>query len=218
MNGIKYHQMKKLLILISTFVLLAVPSWCIKIDGKFWDWSNINAFYNCPVRPLEKNRSGLDMESVKIALGRKVLYIYIDGRSVTGQKQDSGWGAKKTSVRISFKSSQSPLNRVRIAAYPDKPGQIRIACPNAASTVLGNKADRYWMIAKYGKKYAFEIKIPILLSSQGIHVGVKGGPLIRLAGDAPSRKNLSDVLINTVDMKTHRLVDTVQFTIRKGEI
>jgi hypothetical protein len=210
--------MKKLLILILAFVLLAVSSWCIKIDGKFWDWSKINTFYNCPVRPLEKGRSGFDMESVKMALGRKDLYIYIDGRSVTGPKQDSGWGAKKTSVRISFKSSQSPLNRVRIAAYPDKPGQIRIACPNAASKVLGSKADRYWMIAKYGKKYAFEIKIPVLLSSKGLHVGVRGGPLIRLAGNDPSRKNLSDVLINSVDMKTHRLVDTVEFTIKRGKI
>jgi hypothetical protein len=211
--------MKKPLILILAFVLLAVPSLCIKIDGKFWDWAKINAFYNCPVRPLEKGRSGFDMESVKVALGRKDLYIYIDGRSVTGPKQDSGWGAKKTSVRISFKSSQSPLNRVRIAAYPDKPGQIRIACPNAASKVFGSKTDRYWMIAKYGKKYAFEIKIPFFVSSQGIHVGVKGGPLIRIPENVgASRNKLSDVLINTVDMKTHRLVDTVEFTIKKGNI
>jgi len=210
--------MKKLLIFILTVLLLAVSSWCINIDGKFWDWKDIDTFYNCPARPLEKDRSGFDMQSVKMCLGRRALYIYIDGRSVAGLKPDRGWGVKKTSVRISFKSSQSPLNRVRIAADPAKPGQIRIAYPGVLTETLGSKSDRYWAMAKYGRKYAFEIKIPFFISSKGIHVGVKGGPLLRLSRSTASRNNLSDVLINTVDVKTHKLVDTVEFSIKKGDL
>jgi len=210
--------MKKPLIFILTFLLLAVSSWCINIDGKFWDWGKTGIFCNCPARLLEKDRSGFDMESVKMCLGRRSLYIYIDGRSVAGLKPDAGWGVKKTSVRISFKSSQNPLNRVRIAADPAKPGQIKISYPQEPTKTLGSKKDKYWAISKYSKKYAFEIKIPFFVSSNGIHVGVKGGPLLKLSNSAASRKNLSDVLINTVDVKTHRLVDTVEFPIRKGDL
>jgi hypothetical protein len=198
---------------ISSFVF------CITIDGKFWDWGKTDTFYNCKPHALEKDRSGFDMESVKMCLGRKDLYIYIDGRSVAGLKPDAGWGVKKTSVRISFKSSQSPLNRVRIATEPAKPGQIKISYPPAPSKVFGSKTDKYWAIAKYGKKYAFEIKIPFFITSKGIHVGVSGGPLLRVSESySSSRKNLSDVLINTVDVKTHRLVDTVEFSIKKGDL
>ena len=198
---------------ISSFVF------CITIDGKFWDWGKTDTFYNCKPHALEKDRSGFDMESVKMCLGRKDLYIYIDGRSVAGLKPDAGWGVKKTSVRISFKSSQSPLNRVRIATEPAKPGQIKISYPPAPSKVFGSKTDKYWAIAKYGKKYAFEIKIPFFITSKGIHVGVSGGPLLRVSESyGSSRKNLSDVLINTVDIKTHRLVDTVEFSIKKGDL
>ena len=211
--------MKKIIIFIITSLLISSFVFCVTIDGKFWDWGKISTFYNCKPRALEKNRSGFDMESVKMCLGKKHLYIYIDGRSVAGQKPDAGWGAKKTSVRISFKSSQSPLNRVRIATEPAKPGQIKISYPPAPSKVLGSKTDKYWAIAKYGKKYAFEIKIPFYITSKGIHAAVKGGPLLRVSGSAgASRKNLSDVLINTVDVKTHRLVDTVEFSIKKGDL
>jgi hypothetical protein len=210
---------KKIIIFIITSLLISSFVFCVTIDGKFWDWGKISTFYNCKPRALEKNRSGFDMESVKMCLGKKHLYIYIDGRSVAGQKPDAGWGAKKTSVRISFKSSQSPLNRVRIATEPAKPGQIKISYPPAPSKVLGSKTDKYWAIAKYGKKYAFEIKIPFYITSKGIHAAVKGGPLLRVSGSAgASRKNLSDVLINTVDVKTHRLVDTVEFSIKKGDL
>jgi len=202
---------------MTTFAISSF-AFCITIDGKFWDWGKIDTFYSCKPRALEKDRSGFDMESVKMCLGRKHLYIYIEGRSVAGLKPDAGWGVKKTSVRISFKASQSPLNRVRVAAEPAKPGQVKISSPPAPSKVLGSKTDKYWAIAKYGKKYAFEINIPFFITSKGIHVGVKGGPLIRLAGNDPSRKNLSDVLINTVDVKTHRLVDTVEFSIKKGDL
>jgi hypothetical protein len=50
-------------------------------------------------------------------------------------------------------------------------------------------------------------------------VGASGGPLLRVSGSAgATRKNLSDVLVNTVDIKTHRLVDTVEFSIKKGDL
>jgi len=210
---------KKIIIFIITTFVISSFVFCITIDGKFWDWGKIDTFYSCKPHALKKDRSGFDMESVKMYLGRKDLYIYIDGRSVAGLKPDAGWGVKKTSVRISFKSSQSPLNRVRIAAEPAKPGQIKISYPPAPSKVLGSKTDKYWAIAKYGKKYAFEIKIPFFITSKGIHVAVKGGPLLRLSSSAgESRKSLSDVLINTVDVKTHRLVDTVEFSIKKGDL
>jgi hypothetical protein len=108
---------------------------------------------------------------------------------------------------------------VRVATEPAKPGQIKISYPSAPSKVFGSKKDRYWFMEKYGKKYAYEIKIPFFISQKGIHAGTKGGPLLRLAGNSgDSRKNLSVVLINTVDMKTHRLVDTVEFSIKKGDL
>ena len=211
--------MKKTIIFIIASLAISSFVFCITIDGKFWDWGKIGTFYDCKPRALEKDRSGFDMESVKMCLGRKHLYIYIDGRSVAGLKPDAGWGVKKTSVRISFKSSQSPLNRVRIATEPAKPGQIKISYPPAPSKVFGSKADKYWAIAKFGKKYAYEVKIPFFITTKGIHAGVKGGPLLRVSGSAgASRKNLSDVLINTVDIKTHRLVDTVEFSIKKGDL
>jgi hypothetical protein len=85
--------------------------------------------------------------------------------------------------------------------------------------MFGSKKNRFWYIGKFGSKYAFEIKIPFYYSSKGIHVAAKGGPLIRLSGSyAQSRRNLSEVLINSVDMKTHRLVDTTQFYISKGQL
>jgi hypothetical protein len=210
---------KKIIIfIIASFVISSFAS-CITIDGKFWEWAKISTFYNCKPRALERGRSGFDMQSVKISLGRKFLYIYIDGRSVTGLKPDKGWGARKTSVRISFKSSQSPLNRVRIATYPSKPGAIKISYPHTASKTFGSKKDKFWALAKYGNKYAFEVQVPLIVSSKGIHVGANGGPLIRVSESySSSRKNLSDILINTVDDKTHRLVDTVEFSIKKGEL
>ena len=211
--------MKKIIIFIITTLAISSFVFCITIDGKFWDWRKIDTFYSCKPHALKKDRSGFDMESVKMYLGRKDLYIYIDGRSVAGLKPDAGWGAKKTSVRISFRSSQSPLNRVRIATEPAKPGQIKISYPPAPSKVLGSKTDKYWAIAKYGKNYAFEIKIPFFITSKGIHAAVKGGPLLRLSSSAgESRNKLSDVLINTVDVKTHRLVDTVEFSIKKDDL
>jgi hypothetical protein len=89
----------------------------------------------------------------------------------------------------------------------------------ASSKVFGSKKDRYWFMSKYGKKYAYEVKIPFFISQKGIHAGAKGGPLLRLVGDSgASRKNLSVVLINAVDVKTHRLVDTVEFPIKKGDL
>ena len=211
--------MKKIIIFIITTLVIASFAFCITIDGKFWDWGKVGTFYKCPQHILKKDRSGIDMENVKMCLGKKHLYIYIEGLSVAGLKPDAGWGAKKTSVRISFKSSQSPLNRVRIATEPAKPGQIKISYPPAPSKVFGSKTDKYWAIAKYGKKYAYEVKIPFFITTKGIHAGVKGGPLLRVSGSAgASRKNLSDVLINTVDVKTHRLVDTVEFSIKKGDL
>jgi hypothetical protein len=210
--------MKKTLLFISAFVLLAVSAWCIKIDGKFWEWGKFKTFYKCPSRLLEKDRSGFDMQSVKLCLGGKYLYIYIDGRSVAGLKPDRGWGAKKTSIRVSFRAAQSPLNRIRIATDPSKPGQIKISYPLAKSKIYGSKTDRYWYISNYGKKYAFEMKIPIFLSSKGVHIGAKDRPLIKLSGSGPSRQYLAEVLVNTVDMKTHRLVDTIEFAIKKGDL
>lgn len=196
---------------------ISCPSFCVNIDGKFWDWGSIGTFYTCPARLLEKNRSGFDMQSVKMSLGKKYIYIYLEGKSVTGKKADSGWGAKKTSVRISFKSAQSPLNRVRIATDPASPGKIKLSYPQITSRTYGSKQDKYWALAKYGNKYAFEIKIPIHYSKKGVHAGVPGGPIIKPAGES-SRNYLADVLINTVDVKIHRLVDTVEFPIRRGQL
>jgi len=210
--------MKKTLIFIAAALLLASPSFCLKIDGKFWDWAKIGTFYRCPNRLLEKDRSGFDMHSVKMCLSGRYLYIYIDGRSVVGFKTDRGWGAKKTSVRISFTSSQSPLNRVRIATDPAKPGKIKVSYPAARSRYYGSKTDSYWAIAKYGGGYAFEIKIPVFASYKGVHVGAPGRSLIWQSSHGKARNHLSEVLINTVDMKTHRLVDTISFPIRKGEL
>ena len=211
--------MKKTLLFSLILTILIGPAFAITIDGKPWDWIGIGVFHYCSPRILEKDRSGIDMQKIKMCLGAKYLYIYIEGRSVAGQKVDRGWGAKKTSFRVSFNSAQSPLNRVRVAEYPDKPGQIKISCPGAESKMLGSKKNRFWAMGKYGSKYVFEIKIPFYYSAKGIHVGAAGGPLIRLSRYyASGREHLSDVLINSVDMKTHRLVDTAVFSIRKGQL
>ncbi len=211
--------MKKILFSSLILTILCCSALAITIDGKFWDWDGIGVFHYCSPRLLEKDRSGIALQKVKMYLGRKYLYMYIEGVSVAGQKIDRGWGAKKTSFRISFSSVQSPLNRVRVAIYPAKPGQIRISYPRTISKVFGGKKDRFWWMAKYGRKFAFEIKIPFYYSAKGIHVAAKGGPLIRLSGSyAQGRRNLAEVLINSVDMKTHRLVDTTQFLISKGQL
>lgn len=201
------------------FVLISANALSIKIDGKIWDWGGIKNLYKCKPRLLDKNRSGLDMDNVRLTLGKKFLYILIEGKSVTGQKKDNGLGAHKTSIRISFKSSQSPLNRVRIAADPGKSGVIKISYPSIKSQVFGSPKDKYWAMGKYGKGYAFEFKIPIIISNKGVHVGVSQGPIIKPSKKYEGGRNsMSDVLINSVDIKTHRLVDSVEFTIKKGEL
>lgn len=211
--------MRRSILLILAFLVTASPSFCVKIDGKFWDWEKIRVFQVCKPRHLARDRAGFDMEFVKMSLGKNHLYMYIEGTSVTGLKQDSGEGVKKTSIRVSFNSAQSPLNRVRIAAETRSLWEIKISRPGMISKVFGSKKDKYWMRGKFGKMYAYELKIPVFYSSKGIHAAAAGGPLIELA-EKPSmnRDSLSNVLINCVDMKTHRLVDTVQFTIRKGEL
>ena len=200
-------------------MFVAYPSFCVKIDGKFREWANTPVFHNCGLRPFARDRSGLDLQEIKMALGSKHLYIYIGGRSVTGLKRDKGQGARKTSIRISFNSAQSPLNRIRIASDPAKPGQIKVSCPGTRSNILGSKRDKYWAYGKYGKRYAFEFKIPVYSTSKGMQVGRPSGPLIALSGSNMSKRtHLSDMLINSVDAKTHRLVDTAVVPIKKGEL
>lgn len=153
--------MKKLVFFVLALVLLSVSAWPIKIDGQAEDWSGVRTFRNCPLRPLEKDRAGFDMKSVKLLLGNGFLYMYIDGRSVTGLKPDNGAGLKRTSVRVSFRSEQSLLNRVRIAADPDAPWQVKLSHPSITSEVLGGQKNKYWAFTRKKREVGFEIKIPV---------------------------------------------------------
>lgn len=209
--------MKKVLFFITIVLLISTASYCVKIDGRFWDWTDIGDFHKCRSRALSRDRSGLDMDTVKLHLTGKFLYIYVEGRSVKGKKPDDGSAVKGSSIRVSFSSSQSPLNRVRISTEPSALWQIKVSKPEMESVVYGSKKNKYWSRGRIGRKYAFEIKIPVFRSTKGVHIGVAGGPIIAVSEDqATSRNSLSEVLINSVDMKTHRLVDTVSFTIKKG--
>jgi hypothetical protein len=208
--------MKKLAILVLALGLFAVSAWPIKIDGQDRDWANVRTFRKCPIRPLEKDRAGFDMKSIKLLLGNGFLYMYIDGRSVTGLKPDDGAGLKKTSVRVSFRSEQSLLNRVRIAADPDAPWQVKLSYPSISSEVLGSQKNKYWSFIRKKKEAGFEIKIPVYRTQKGIQAGVPDGPLIKTFGSQNSQ--LSDVQINSVDVATHRLVDTVEFPLHRGDL
>jgi hypothetical protein len=207
--------MKKLIILVSVLFFFIPPCFPVIIDGKFWDWQNIPVFHTVRPRILSRDRAGLDMQKVKLMLARHYLYVYVDGRSVNGQKRDDGEAMKSVSIRVSFNFANSPLQRVRIAAEPKDLWKIKISCPRQASQELGGKKDKYWSRGRSGSRYAFEIKIPVFYTKSGIHVGVPSGPLVGVYSGS-TRTYLSDVLINSVDMRTHRLVDTVQFSIKKG--
>ncbi len=210
--------MKKAFFSIICILVTASVSFCINIDGNSRDWGNIRTFYKCPARPLEKDRSGFDMRSVKMFLGRHYLYIYIEGGSVTGLKPDSGSGLKKTSIRVSFDSSQSPLNRVRIAADPRKPWQVKLSYPSLPSKIYGSRKNKYWFFVRQGNIAGFEVKIPVFQSEKGVHVGLAAGPIIKQSKSSKvQRSRLSEVLINTVDIKTHRLVDTATFSVHNGD-
>jgi len=159
------------------------------------------------------------MKTVKMYLGKKYLYVLVKGKSVTGQKADKGEGFKRTSVRLSFSSAQSPLNRARILAHPGDPWRIKVSAPYARSLKLGNKTDKYWCFGKHNGSYYVEMKVPIFEDTKGVHVVSTRGPLIKLsAKDAGTRNRLSDLLINTVDTRTHRLVDTASFQIKKDDL
>jgi hypothetical protein len=208
--------MKKLVICVLALGLFSVSSRAINIDGRDNDWAKVRVFRKCSLRPLEKDRAGFDMKNIKLLLGNGFLYIYIDGKSVTGLKPDGGAGLKKTSIRVSFKSEPSPLNRVRIAADPDAPWQVKLSYPSITSEVLGSQNNKYWAFIRGKKKeVGFEIKVPVYRTQKGIQVGVPSGPLIKTFG---SQGSLSDVQINSVDVVTHRLVDTVEFPIHRGDL
>lgn len=211
--------MKKSVIFTLILLVTAFPSFCIKIDGKFWDWQRTGISFNCKPHVLARDRSGLDMQLVKMTLIGKHLYILIEGRSVTGLEPDKGNGLKRTSIRVSFKSAQSPLNRVRVATDPKLPYKVKVSCPRATSKYLGGPKNRYWAIGRNGNIYAMEMIVPVFYDSKGVHAGSPSGPLIILAKRSGlSREYLADMLINAVDAKTHRLVDTVELPIRKGEL
>ncbi len=209
-------SMKKLVIFVMAIGLFAASAWPIKIDGQDNDWANVRTFCKCPLRPLEKDRAGFDMKSIKLLLGNGFLYIFIDGRSVTGLKPDSGAGLKKTSIRVSFRSEQSLLNRVRIAADPDSPWQVKLSYPSTTSEVFGSRKNKYWAFIREKKRAGFEIKIPVFRTQKGIQVGVPDGPIIKTS--RPQSTMLSYVQINSVDVSTHRLVDTVEFPIHRGDL
>jgi hypothetical protein len=210
-------SMKKLVFLVLVLGLFSASAWPIKIDGQSQDWANVRIFRRCPLRPLEKDRAGLDMKNIKLLLGKDYLYVYVDGRSVNGLKPDKGDGLKRTSIRVSFMSLQSPLNRVRIATDPDSPWQVTLSYPSITSEVFGSQQNKYWaFIRKNNKEAAFEMKIPVYHTKKGIQVGVPDGPLVRAFKSQHTQ--LTDVQINSVDMKTHRLVDTVEFPIHKGDL
>lgn len=211
--------MKKSTILLLLILVFSSASWAVRIDGKLWDWTDIGDFHKCGSRILSRDRAGLDMDTIKLHLAGKFLYVYIEGRSVNGKKRDDGSAVKGSSIRVSFNSSQSPLNRVRIAAEPGALWQIKVSKPGIESVVYGSKKNKYWSRGRIGRKYAFEIKIPVFRSTKGVHVGIAGGPLIAASDNQSTSRNLlSQVLINSVDMKTHRLVDTVSFAIMKGQL
>lgn len=211
--------MKKSIIFTLILLVTASPSFCIKIDGKFWDWQRTGISFKCKPHVLARDRSGLDMQQVKMTLSGKYLYIYIDGRSVTGLQPDKGSGLKRTSMRVSFTSAQSPLNRVRIATDPKVPYKVKVSCPRAASKYLGGPKNRYWAIGRNGNRYAMEMIVPVFYSSKGVHAGSPAGPLIILSRRSGiNREYLAGMLINVVDAKTHRLVDTVELPIRRGEL
>jgi len=204
--------------LLVILMFLTLPGYCVRIDGKFWDWQTFGREYQCKPHTLSKDRSGLDVQAVRLSLGSKFLYVMVVGRSVTGQKKDKGQGFRRTSVRVSFSSAQSPLNRVRVLADFEYPGKIKISMPDADTKMIGEENNRSWASGRSSGRYAFELKIPVFASSNGIHVGSKYGPLIHIADNSSGRKRLSDMLINTVDTQTHRLVSTALFTIKPGDL
>lgn len=211
--------MRKLFITLSLLLLLSIPSFCVRVDGKYWEWINVAPYYWCKPHVFARDRAGLDLRIVKILAGQKHIYMLIEGRSVSGVKADKGQGYKRTSLRISFNSVQSPLNRARYLVDPNYPCRIKYSAPAVKSAFLGSKKDRYWASGKYGNKYFYEVKIPVVYDKKGAHIGRYNGPLIRLSRQyAGSREGLSDVLINSVDAVTHRLVDTVTFRIKSGTI
>ena len=214
--------MKKAGFLLFVLLIFAMPSQCLRIDGRFWDWVSLDASqckaYECKPKILLKDRSGLELQKVKIALGSKYLYVMLEGRSVTGQKRDSGQGFHRTSVRISFSSAQSPLNRVRVLADPQYPSEIKLSMPGKDTVAMGSVSERFWASGRASGKYAFEVKVPIFRTSNGIHIGSKQGPLVKLDEGTSGRKRLTDVLINTVDTETHHLVSTAGFAIKPGDL
>ena len=211
--------MKKVFLAFFFAIAAVSSSFAITIDGKFWDWSRVPVFHDCVSRPMTKDRGGFDMRTVRMYLGREFLYMMIDGRSVEGLGYDHGEAMRKTSLRVSFSSAQSPLNRVRIAAEAGRLWEIKISVPEESSVTLGGKRDKYWSRGRNGGDYSFELKVPVVRTAGGVRVATAYGPLIKLPpGYSGSRSYLSLVLINTVDMKTHRLVDTTQFVIKPNSI
>ena len=211
--------MRKVFLAFFFAIAAASSSYAINIDGKFWDWSRIPVFHVCSSRPMTKDRGGFEMRNVRLSLGRNFLYLMIEGKSVEGLGYDHGEAMRKTSLRVSFSSAQSPLNRIRVAAEANKLWEVKISAPEKSSVVLGGKRDKYWSRGRNGGDYSFELKVPIVYSMNGIHVATSTGPLVRLPMNfTGGRTYLSLVLINTVDMKTHRLVDTTQFPIKAGDL
>jgi hypothetical protein len=210
---------KKPFLILSLLLFLTIPSFCVRIDGKYWEWGNISPYYQCRPRIFARDRAGLDLKNVKILAGSKHIYMLIEGRSMSGIKADKGQGYRRASLRISFNSVQSPLNRARFLVDPNYPNKIKYSAPSVQSVYLGSIKDRYWASGRYGSIYFFEVKIPVVYDKKGAHVGRYSGPLIRLSSKyAGSREALSDVLINSVDCLTHRLVDTATFRIKAGTI
>jgi hypothetical protein len=218
-NFIYNSYVKKFLLFLLLISVMPIPSFCVRVDGKYWEWENVPEFYKCRPRVFARDRSGLDLRAIKILGGNKHIYMLIEGRSMTGVKADKGQGFRRTSLRISFNSTASPLNRARILIDPNFPNKIKISMPSVPSFYVGTKKDRYWASGKYGTVCFFEIKIPIVYDKKGAHIGRYNGPLVKLSPKyAGSRESLSDVLINSVDVLSHRLVDTATFRIKSGSI
>lgn len=187
----------------------------IKIDGRFNDWANVPKIYSDKKGDVDTARSGMDFLTVSMKLEGKYLYILIKGISQTGGNFDNGESLPNISIRISFVSSYSPLNRIRIATGSEEPGVITVSQPSAKTVKYGNAGNPCWRFGKIGKwRNGVEVKIPVYTDKNGaMCVGAMNGPVIHKRAQEKKRRRLSEAFISNVNVKTHLFIDKAEFPV-----